>query len=992
MSSSVLVSNHIRTFIRYIDGLYDEFKRTNPTATYDDFEKFLKHMELPLKGTHTNMIETKKNAFSTGKDIMYNLGDLITKIALVEENNKTIRKERLKTLNGTISGITILFIAVILVIVGVCITIYKASKNDYWALAQRMLMMVIVCVVFIGLYAFFIMYINDQKYAVKVQDDMEKTSIDAYKFFMYQSQGTQGIVSERPEFERVMVFAKQQNGMNEANKKKLIDQVRKNGLGKYSEEVLGDMDKLVASQWPSIRIVVNNVYNKGSWISNLNDVETSATTTKVFQGINSILAPYYDLMLKSRQIPEDDAIGKSGVQKIIDRYVIDDMLQTDLFGLDETAKRMRDDVLIQNMEGGVHYQMLMRGMYNFCTYFYPVFQNTRYAKYVLLAQDSPTLSAAEKSKIRKDIAEDPVLGKVLEAYPVTRDNYKTEQEMARSATATDAYKTVVDAFITHSTTSFSTINTTKNETYMLEMNNTPPISETKNLMIKYAKEFTPYFTVLVNNLIVNELSLLNPRSTQYFIFKPSYIREKLESMFTSSPVLSKMNPDFKGVIISIIVDNVMSEQKATFITNYYDFSHDSSDTKSLRLLAIEKKKNDMVAKIASNMSKFNISLAANSKYIIDKMATDENNLSSVVANAVETMISDIDHQVNTLKAANTKTLYENNEDMRFVEAYDFIEALDKKQFNTLQTSLRIADLKRLVNAIGENNYLVFHDREFSVKQGRLVFGTTVALIALGFVYYGLQSYRKMNKNGSLEVMSNDMLFTVAKIGIPFSGALMFLAIFRSNIVKAEVQIEFDKGRIKDNTEAIKDNISKLNNLITELEQRVSEVKRNKAIGEIDVITEADKTRMYDLIKAIMISYDKCNYIIGASKGKMPFPYAEVLSDGIMAAVIVGVIGYVFYEFAPITRVTELKEIIEYRQAAMTLVNDPSFIQQMISVIKAHDVDVERIVWTNKAIGIIGLIVFMLVYTGKITGATAIYKSGLYNSAFMLNSQCCDKKL
>jgi hypothetical protein len=941
--------------------------------------------------------EGKASAVATCKDIMYTIGDLLTKISLVEGNNNTIKRQRTNTLNRAIAGVTVLFAFVTCIVVGLCFVIYKSSKGDYWALATRILMMIIIYVVAIGLYGFALMYIIDQIQSIKVESDIEKTTVQAYKFFMYQSSG---VVSDSVEFERVMMYAKKQVGISEANRKKLISSLKKMGLQKYSDEDLINMDKLVATQWKSMKIVIDNVYNKGSWIANLNNVESSTTTSKTFQGINNMLSPYYDLMLKSRQVPAD-AQGKTGVQKILDKFVIDEINQIDLFGLDETARRQQDNVIIQNMEGGKHYQVLLRGIYQFIIYFYPVYKNVQYAKFALLDAQSSTLSAAEKSRLNDILSQDPVLNQVLKAYPLKRERFTFELE-SLSTNSDDTYKTTMDDFIKLSVSTFTDIQDRSNERYMLEMNSTPSISDTKNLMIRYSKEFNAYFTTLVNNFITNEFATLNPRSTQYFIFKPDFMRSKLAALFQNTPLLPKMDTEYIDLITTIFVDTLMAEQKNIFIKNFYDFSRDSSDMRSLRLLAVEKKTNDVVAKIASNMVKFNISLAANSKYILDKVARNEDNLSSAVTSAVETIITNIDHQVNTLKAANAVSLYENNENMRFVETYDFIEAIDQKQFNTLLSSFRVAELKRLVNAMGDNNYLIFHDREYSVKQGKFIFGITTTFIALTFVYYGLNIYRKKVQKGALgmvndaasiksTLLTNEIISAIAKIGIPFAGAIMFLAIFRSSIVKTEVNIEFDKGRMKDNTEAIKDNITKLNNLMTELATRIPQTSLNKAIGDLDEITQSDKTRMYDLIKTMMVHYDKCNYIIGANNSTLPFPYAEVIADGTMAALIVGVIGYVLYEFAPLNRVVELKDLIEYRQAAQTLVSDASFIAQITALIKSHDMEVDNVMFTVRAIAIVGVIIFMLVYTSKIVGATKVYKSGLYNSAFMVNSQCCDTK-
>jgi hypothetical protein len=162
----------------------------------------------------------------------------------------------------------------------------------------------------------------------------------------------------------------------------------------------------------------------------------------------------------------------------------------------------------------------------------------------------------------------------------------------------------------------------------------------------------------------------------------------------------------------------------------------------------------------------------------------------------------------------------------------------------------------------------------------------------------------------------------------------------------------------------------------------------KRLGDIQDIDEKTKLKIYNLIKEILIDYDKCNYIIGINRYELPFPYAEVLSDGLMCFIIVGLIIYSFSKFAPIHRVVELKDLYEYQESAQTLVNDPTFVKEITTKMDCHNEDVKSVMIAVKAIMAVSIIVFMIIYSIKIMNSTRMYKYGLATSSFMAKSKCC----
>jgi hypothetical protein len=181
----------------------------------------------------------------------------------------------------------------------------------------------------------------------------------------------------------------------------------------------------------------------------------------------------------------------------------------------------------------------------------------------------------------------------------------------------------------------------------------------------------------------------------------------------------------------------------------------------------------------------------------------------------------------------------------------------------------------------------------------------------------------------------------------------------------------------------------LKDFLLKLEGKLGLKDKNASISEIAVITEEDKTKLYIDMRNILSTYDKCNLIIGAGKNTLPFPYAEVISDGFMVALITGSLIYVLMKFAPLERLIELKDLFEYKETSETLSSDVSFMKEIAGKFSCHKDTVESIIMSVKLLTAVSIVVFVLVYSIRVNTSTKLYAVGLQNSKYAATAKCCN---
>jgi hypothetical protein len=338
--------------------------------------------------------------------------------------------------------------------------------------------------------------------------------------------------------------------------------------------------------------------------------------------------------------------------------------------------------------------------------------------------------------------------------------------------------------------------------------------------------------------------------------------------------------------------------------------------------------------------------------------------------------------------------------MRYVPVHDFIFNLDQYKFKTLVNALKPDFLQQIVSAINPDSSSIFAGREFKLKMAKSVMYMLIIILVMSYSLYAITLTEKMSKNkdvfsnatddkGKLNaILEGDAVWgSVFKFGVPLAGAFMFISIYNSYVSKGKTNINFNKELMRENTEEIQQSVDELTKIIDSLDSVLTIDQSIQSIGNIKEIDIDTKQRLYKTIKSILITYDKCNYIVGIDKYDIPFPYAEVLTDGVMSVLILGLIAFTLQKFAPIARVVELKDLYEYKESSQTLVNDQTFITEIMTKAACHKDEVDGVMYTAKAIATMSILVFMVLYSLRIITATSEYRGGLYTSSLYENKKC-----
>jgi hypothetical protein len=983
MASTALVSSYVRGFLQQVEEEYRLFKKTHPTGNY---QKFYDYLYTP-------------NAEKVRQGLNLALADLIVKIQKVEKNVIEVSKQRKRLLKSVLSIFTVVLVLIAIVVFGLSFMTVKTYKSDVLTMLNRLLMLQILLVVIIALYGFLVMNVKKREKEADRENADDRHSINVFRNLLCKDG------RDRKKTEAMLVFLKGITGASpkriEDLKKKLIKQI---ALTPEELKLINDFPNLAVNYASKDMII--SVHNNGRWNETMTIIE-GTSKFKMFQQVNTLLSPLYDLVLKSRKAPSaTDEKGVEGINAILDTFVLPELNRLDLLSLSD-SQRLSDDTLKTKLEDGMHYRMLIASMYYLALYMYPVYKNVSYTKLVQATDDTTSvLTTAEKNRVLEMIQKEPVLRDIIPVYPIKRSNFNSEltlvQHLTESGTSTSIENIkVVNDFVTLASSKFEQVYKDKNNKFVIQLNNASTISDTKNVLIQYVKEFMPLFTTLYQNVLLQELAHLNPKSSQYFVFQPEYIRRAISTTFNICPVLQKVEEEYRDLIIDIFLSQVIAEQKNNFIKQFYNFDKDTGDQKTLKMIAFDKKVTETVNTIATSMMSFNIRLSDYSQYIFETLALGDN-LSTELTGTMQAIIVKIDSEIKTQKSLKQKTLGSNADELRYVEVHDFVTNIDKINFNTFVESLELMKLKQTIASLGVDNAgdiaESFGNREYALRLSVFGFYIAIVLSVLGFSMYGIQTYKNLQKNDvpsvsttSLDKVLGDnvILTSLMKFGIPLSAVVLILSIMNSYIVKQRVEIGFDKERMRDNTDAIKAKVDKLTETLDSMKRDIPLDAQGNTIASIELISQTDKVQLYEMIKSLLISYDKCNYIIGNNQQQLPFPYAEVIGDGLMIAVLAGTLYIVISRFAPIERVIELKDLIEYKQTAVTMVNDPSFIKEIQAKIGCHENNVETIMFTIKAIATTAIILFFIIYSVKVSGASKVYKHGLYNSSRMQNSQCCD---
>jgi hypothetical protein len=1004
MSSSV-ISNSLYRFIQDIEEMYTDYTKVTPKASYQLFYDYLNYEYKKDKdGKLGEKIDEDRENMK--KSLTFKLMELCFKFDQMEANEVLLRDNRIKSMRNIKAAFTLIFVIITIIFIVLTVLVGKAYRHDWGKGIKMILTFVIIYLVITTLYVLLNMFIKDQSNVASRTSSDNIRSIQRLKSLMHN--GTSKIGDPVSNMRSMLAYRKFRTS-------KKVD----------PETLAKDDHAFIVKFWGYVYRVMTNLHDEGHGTRTLKVAEMTSSNVKILKGVNDVLGTYYDLMLTSRQ-NSGDSSTKEGIFKILDKTVVSELMKLDVFSLDDNNVS-NDAVFLQKLEDGENYKMLMKGFSYLMIYMYPVYKNVSYKKLVQLQTDAEeeyakrndknnsknnepveTSSTAkltdEESIVLNDILKnDPALTDVRKNYPLDRENFADELdkiEKYNQGTSSKFRAEIVDNFITTTVSSFTKINEDENEKYLMMMNNAPTTSDTRILMIDYIKNFNRYFEILYKQLVRTELAKLNPTSSQYYVFTPTFIRDKLNTYIKASPVLSKLDPNYTKMIIDILINEVVSEQKNRFVASYFDYENTNEQDKSLKVIEINSHVVELVQRVSASLVPYDFKVSDFSKYIVQQVGKNVSNISNAVSGAIESVISQIDYEVSVQRGLSNKTLGNYGNEARYVPSHEFAAILDQYKFNTLYNAMKSEYLQQIVTAINPDGSRAFASKEFKMNIANLLMNMLTVILVPSYLLYALVMSENLTKNkdifagdgnskGKLEtILQGDSIWgSVFKFGVPLAGCVLFISIYRSYVVKGYANIGFNKELMRENTDEIKESVDALNKLLDELSTKIPLDKGANAIGDLKEFDQQSKQKLYTILKNILTAYDRCNYIVGIDKYDIPFPYAEVLTDGLMSLLILGGIGYILMKFAPLARVVELKDLYEYKEASATLVNDQSFMTEILTKFSCHKEDVDGIMFSVKAIASMSVLVFMILYSLKIITSTAQYKGSLYGSGLYQNKKC-----
>jgi hypothetical protein len=1038
MSSSIILGNHVKDMVVFVEGLYLSYrKKVNSNATY---EEFLSALEIPgilslfdfkneslslnsmqntLEITSQNDKQTVDFLYHTQKETLFKFVDLIVNFNKFNDAQIKLYKDTIGNITRVIVGFTILLIIVLIVIlVYTWILVNWYGKRDGTIkVVQVCIMMTIFTNIILTIYTYLARINKRKKRTIKDNYEQYRRSYNSYISFI------KGDLNDI-DYKEFIKVAK--NISKDGYLSKIVSKSKEN-YDAIDNDKKEDKDKLKYSSEAIERVVIQLYYQKyiipmvqsvfanGKGYDVVKILEMTGDDLQVYTGINEVFAKYYDMMLVSKQPDDDD--GQDGIKETLNSFVINPLSKIDISGLEDTTT-YDDKLFIKMLEEDENYTLLMSSFKYVSIFTYPLFKAINYNTVIQMEKDG-TLKQTDNGDIIKEepnknnnVNKYELDGKDIndivfafqndKAMKFVHNNFpnekkKFEEELLRI----EGYKTVpslakditiIEEFINLSQKHSNKVLIEKYKSYVDTITSSINKEIRKKKYEECVLEFRAYFNTIFTNLLERKLSSLNPTPSQYFIYEEEYMKKAIRTLFDMNE-LDEMDNEYKELMIEIFVDKIVKNEKDNFIAKY-----GSMTDGSLKVRIINKLLEKEITIMTSTLSPFDIVVSNYSNYIKDGLMEKAHRTTPftyIVTSKIDSILSKIDEEISKNKNRSNSV-----SSSRFIPMHSFIKQINEIKFSTLKNKLRLSDASQLMKSF---TYRA-REEENTLQDLKMVYFITVLTFVLGYVYYLLDIIKDSSwvkeqvKTGNFslkfknisDVSTQDMesvVNTFIKVCVPFFIAVMFMVIGKGYIKKKETNIDFNKEIMRTNTEDIQTNISQLNNLLSMLEHEIKAENVDKNIGDIDAFDNDKKIALYNSILSILVSFDKCNYIIGLGKNSIPFPHGEVIVDSIMIITILAMIGYIVIKFAPKKRVDELKELYEYQATAQMMFNDATFSKEILIKYGCFIEEWSSMMFAVKGVAAVGLVIFVLFYSVTISQATMRYKSGLYTSSYAKSKRC-----
>ena len=448
------------------------------------------------------------------------------------------------------------------------------------------------------------------------------------------------------------------------------------------------------------------------------------------------------------------------------------------------------------------------------------------------------------------------------------------------------------------------------------------------------------------------------------------------------------------------------------------------------LMSDPKKYRDLINTMANQIVPYQLNLTPYSKFITDALVKATPDITQPQSSFITDIFTRLSKEIFIKQQSSLKTILgDTQENSIFYDPDEFIGNLNDIVFNDMVEGLEIQYAQDLI--------IPFYNRISSAKDGKTLDDITfnsnksndiykyfmtyfILITLLGTAYYimGMISeaeiiklsnqYRedierkKLEEIGiSFEDKSDFARFkaNVAKINltnwtnwwvrllIPSAAILFAISLVYAYYQKKQGIFKYNQNVIEENTSEYKSSVIALNNKIIDLGIHVNDPF--KRIGDISEIKDEDKFELFMLIKTMIDKFEKCNYMMEASKNKLPFPYTEITADIFMIVVLIGGIVYITSTFKPSQKIMD---IINYKKVRDAVKNgekraDLSLINELSESELCHEDEIDAIIFTMKLVFFILIFVFLIFYSTKILSESSAFSIGIYNSNYFEENRC-----
>lgn len=1017
-ASLSIVTSNINKYIQLLQDSYEKISKSSfPKGgfTYKDFYTVLLKYgdELPVGINETDEIRAVRKSEQI-KPLRTTLATELYSVIKTRERVKTLEdklnKEQIAGVKRILAGLALLYIVVVISLV---LGAYASAKPYFYA-GKLMKGVQILCIfaIILTIASVVISLLSlNSRFQLKEADVVKKTIDNRFKII---DQFIFGIPNQVPNYKQVKeLLAKLDDAEQNSKKTKEIQQKALRTF--FNVDINdGNYDTQYNIFWNTYIInVIKNIHREGTGISQLILTESKSDPVRILQGTNNILENYYKLMLKTYQSPEAN-ISNEAILNILDNTVIKELKRVDFT---ESASSYSNTEIVEKLKGSIYFSLIKAGFKHVLTYMYLPWKLIDYKKLMKVSFPNSeqaksfnvTVDDNEKSIITTFVANDIAAKEVIDRYPMFRSNYLDEFELLKSysnSISTQKQKDTIDAYIALSVAKFTDVYDTQNKNYFDGLRNAD-IPNTDKLFKDYIASFNPYFKQLYSYLIDYELMNWNPDKSQFFIFDSQFMREIIEEVVDNNTALKSTEAKYRFYMTDALLSILVEEQKNQFVSSYYDYNAEGVQPNAIKSNYITKRVAEITKTVASAIAPYQVTVSNYNNYV-SKKVFESSQINPFLTSLVDNVLLQVDFEASLIRKM--KPTLQDDDETRFVVPQNFIAAINSFKYETFRQSLRVDDLQEILKALDVDQSDMFLEKEKSLAKSRILLTGAVFICLFGYIVYMTLTHSKFpDISSSIGSLSKDDAFAAFQnldneqlksanttiireifiSGVPFAIIVLFIAIFTSFVEKKKTELRFNKERITQNTNAINVNVGKLKTMLEDITKGIKKEDLLLPIKDISTVTEDDKMSLYLVMRSILSNYDKCNFIIGNNQRDLPFPYADVFADGLMVGVIICAIVYILFKFAPIERLTELKDLYEYKETAETLVNDPSFIKEISVKYSCHADNVESIMMTVRLLFATSIIVFMFMYTIRVVNSTNMYRIGLYNSKYFQKSRCCN---